>query len=158
MPLRSSKCVTASTRSGVMLWLGGILLFCVPAAAQNRAPAAAKPGRVVTNEELQKIYLDLPAAKLPTPRSSDGHPDLSGFYFNPLDITVTRSADGDIYYGFGETRAAMKGSVPQYPDPTEPPYKPEYLAKVKAIVDNQYGPTTPDDPNFDCKPSGVPRP
>jgi len=156
MHLRSSKCLAPSTRSLVMLWSGAISLFCVAAAAQNRAPAA-KPGRVVTNEELQKVYLGLPAAKLPTPRSSDGHPDLSGFYFNPLDITVTRSADGNIYYGFGETRAATKGAVPQYPDPTEPPYKPEYLAKVKAIVDNQYGPTTPDDPNFDCKPSGVPR-
>src|SRR5436853_5047482 len=133
MHLRSSKCLTASTRSLVMPWLGAISLFCVPAAAQNRAPAA-KSGRVVTNEELQKVYLDLPVAKLPTPRSSDGHPDLSGFYFNPLDITVTRSAHGNIYYGFGETRAAMKGPVPQYPEPTEPPYKPEYFAKVKAIV------------------------
>jgi hypothetical protein len=152
----SRRRLAASAHSLALLWFGALALFCVPAAAQNRAPGE-KPGRVATNEELQKVYLDLPVAKLPTPRASDGHPDLSGFYFNPLDITVTRSDDGNIYYGFGETRAATKGPVPQYPEPTEPSYKPEYFAKVKAIVDNQYGPTTPDDPNFDCKPSGVPR-
>lgn len=156
MCFRSGRCLAASLGSIALPGFCALALLCIPAAAQNRAPAG-KSGRVVTNEELQKIYLDLPVAKLVTPRASDGHPDLSGFYFNPLDITVTRSDDGNIYYGFGETRAAAKGPVPQYPEPNEPPYKPEYFAKVKAIVDNQYGPTTPDDPNFDCKPSGVPR-
>jgi len=151
-----SKGLAALAPCIVLLCWGTLALLCVPATAQNRA-SGNKPGHGVSNEELQKVYLDLPAAKLPTPRTSDGHPDLSGFYFNPLDITVTRSADGSIYYGFGETRAAAKGPVPEYPEPSEPSYKPEYFAKVKAIVDNQYGPTTPDDPNFDCKPSGVPR-
>jgi hypothetical protein len=152
---RFSKGFDLST-SSLSLVLVTLALSCLPVAAQNQAPAA-KSERVVTNEELQKSYLNLSAAKLPTPRASDGHPDLSGFYFNPLDITVTRSNDGNIYYGFGETQAAFKSPMPQYPEPTEPSYKPEYFAKVKAIVENQYGPTTPDDPNFDCKPSGVPR-
>jgi hypothetical protein len=152
---RFSKGFDLST-SSIMLVLVTLALSCLPVAAQNQAPAA-KSGRVVTNEELQKSYLNLSVAKLPTPRASDGHPDLSGFYFNPLDITVTRSNDGNIYYGFGETQAVSKSPMPQYPEPTEPSYKPEYFAKVKAIVENQYGPTTPDDPNFDCKPSGVPR-
>jgi len=146
----------SSLFSFLLLAIGALALSGIPAAAQNKA-AASKSDRVVSNEELDKIYLDLPIAKLSTPRASDGHPDLSGFFFNPLDITVTRSADGNIYYGFGETRAAAKGPAPRYPEPTEPSYKPEYYAKVKNIVDNQYGPTTPDDPNFDCKPSGVPR-
>lgn len=153
---RFCKGFDLSTSSLMLPVLVALTLSYVPVAAQNQAPAG-KSARVVTNEELQKIYLNLPAAMLPTPRASDGHPDLSGFYFNPLDITVTRSNDGNIYYGFGETQAASKSPMPQYPEPTQPSYKPEYFAKVKAIVDNQYGPTTPDDPNFDCKPSGVPR-
>jgi hypothetical protein len=45
----------------------------------------------------------------------------------------------------------------KYPQPSEPSYKPEYAAKVKSIVEGQYGPTTTADPNFDCLPSGVPR-
>ena len=156
MCLRRARNLVGSVCCFALPWLCALALFCVPAAAQNRAPSG-KADRTVSNEELQKIYSELPVAKLPTPRAADGHPDLSGFYFNPLDITVTRSEDGNIYYGFGETRAKAKGPVPEYPEPSEPSYKPEYFAKVKAIVENQYGPTTPDDPNFDCKPSGVPR-
>ena len=38
-----------------------------------------------------------------------------------------------------------------------PSYKPEYQAKVKAIVDSQIGASTPLDPQYDCKPMGVPR-
>ena len=39
----------------------------------------------------------------------------------------------------------------------EPPYKPEYMAKVKAIGDAMYGDASPLDPQYDCKPYGVPR-
>jgi hypothetical protein len=38
-----------------------------------------------------------------------------------------------------------------------PPYKPEYMAKVKAIGDLMYGDASPLDPQYDCKPYGVPR-
>jgi hypothetical protein len=103
----------------------------LPASAQNSASVekSAKPERKVTSEELEKAYLQLSEAKLPTPRTPDGHPDLSGFYYNPLDISVKRAADGNIYYAFGETRT--DGPPPRYPDPVEPSYKPEYAAKVK---------------------------
>jgi hypothetical protein len=124
-------------------------------AAQSGA-STAMPDRVVDNKELQKLYLALPVAKLPTPRTSDGHPDLSGFYYNLLNATGKRNADGSVIFGFGATRTDI-AAPPRYPEPTEPSYKPEYSAKVKAIVDNQYGSATPEDPNFDCKPSGVPR-
>ena len=42
-------------------------------------------------------------------------------------------------------------------DPNEPPYKPEYMAKVKEIAATEYDGTTPLDPQMDCKPLGVPR-
>src|ERR1700693_5114747 len=124
-------------------------------AAQSGA-STATPDHVVDNEELQRLYLALPVANLPTPRTSDGHADLSGFYYNLLTATGKRNADGTVIFGFGATRTDV-AAPPRYPEPTEPSYKPEYSAKVKAIVENQYGSATPEDPNFDCKPSGVPR-
>ena len=48
-----------------------------------------------------------------------------------------------------------EGPVPLVP--SQPVYKPEYMAKVKAIGDAKYGGTTQLDPQFDCKPSGIPR-
>jgi hypothetical protein len=139
------------------LLLAAFVAVPLPVSAQNPAPGekSAKQGRAVSSEELEKAYLQLAEAKLPTPRTADGHPDLSGFYYNPLDITVKRDADGNIYYAFGETRT--DAPPPRYPEPNEPTYKPEYEAKVKAILERQYGTTSQDDPNFDCTPSGVPR-
>lgn len=140
------------------LLLGAFSLVSLPAWAQYGASADAKPAkaaRVVTSEELEKAYAQLPEAKLPTPRGADGHPDLNGFYYNPLDISVKRDAKGNIFYAFGETRT--DGPPPKYPEPVEPSYKPEYEAKVKAILAKQYGTTSQDDPNLDCTPSGVPR-
>ena len=46
--------------------------------------------------------------------------------------------------------------APAYPAKI-PPYKPEYMAKVKAIGDAMYGDASPLDPQYDCKPYGVPR-
>jgi len=126
-----------------------------PTAGQNKGPAA--PDRVITNEELEKAYLALPIAKLPTPRTADGHPDLTGFYYNYLDITGKRGEDGNLYYAFGETNARLGTKTPKYPGPNEPSYKPEYLAKVKAIIATRYGSNTTLDPYYECKPSGVPR-
>ena len=49
------------------------------------------------------------------------------------------------------------GSEPP-PEANEPPYKPEYLSKVKALVEKyDYGNTSALDPQHDCKPLGIPR-
>jgi hypothetical protein len=146
-------------------WIAAYLL-AVPAASQttqaNAQPAAAAksdssgvymPGCCSTNEELQKFYLGLPAAKKPTPRASDGHPDLTGFYDNPFNTVVTKSADGSVSFILGGRRI----NAYKYPAPEMPSYKPEYAAKIEAIFKNQYGASTPDDPQYDCKPMGVPR-
>lgn len=96
------------------LLLAAFTMVPLPASAQYSAPAekSAKQGRTVTSEELEKAYLQLPEAKLPTPRTADGHPDLSGFYYNPLDVTVKRAPDGNIYYAFGETRTDAPAKIP----------------------------------------------
>jgi hypothetical protein len=41
--------------------------------------------------------------------------------------------------------------------PNQPPYKPEYMGKVREIAKTEYGGTTPLDPQMDCRPMGVPR-
>jgi len=158
-------------RFAICAWLAALLLVAVilatvsllpePLVAQNGAPTTAKsaaampPSVISSNEELQKLYLDLPVAKLRTPRAVDGHPDLSGFWYNDLSNASQRDADGTVRFDLGGSRRGK--AVAKYPEPSEPDYKPEYAAKLKAIIDNQYGETTAEDPNFDCLPSGVPR-
>jgi hypothetical protein len=125
------------------------------------------------------------AASKPTPRTPDGHPDFSGFY-NLVDIyhgdpkeekpgqhVVSRAENGSVLFDYGgangagaeegntRIRQTQNGRVNML-DRTcisceEPPYKPEYLAKVKAIGDAMYGDASPLDPQYDCKPYGVPR-
>lgn len=119
-----------------------------------------------------------------TPRTADGHPDFSGFYNlnaiyhgdpkeeKPGQHVVSRNADGSVFFDYG---GANQGGDPDGPakpaagapkregrditcaDCNNPPYKPEYLAKVKAIVDAENGNASPLDPQYDCKPYGVPR-
>jgi hypothetical protein len=125
------------------------------------------------------------AASKPTPRTPDGHPDFSGFY-NLVDVyhgdpkeekpgqhVVNRAENGSVFFDYGgangagaeegntRIRQTQNGKVNML-DRTcisceNPPYKPEYLAKVKAIGDAMYGDASPLDPQYDCKPYGVPR-
>jgi hypothetical protein len=122
----------------------------------------------------------------PTPRTPDGHPDLSGFY-NLADIyhgdphdekpgqhVVERSSDGSVFFDYGgangaggeagggaRVRQTQNGKVNLLDrlcvSCENPPYKPEYMAKVKAIADAEYDATSPLDPEYDCIPYGVPR-
>jgi len=41
--------------------------------------------------------------------------------------------------------------------PNQPPYKPEYMAKVREIAKTEFGGTSAIDPMMECKPMGVPR-
>jgi hypothetical protein len=104
-----------------------------------------------------------------TPRTADGHPDFSGFYNNadvyhgdpkeekPHEHVVNRLQNGSVFldYGGANLNEAFPADAP--PNPNQPPYKAEYLAKVKEIAATRYGGTTPLDPIMDCKPEGIPR-
>ena len=100
------------------------------------------------------------ATDKPTPRTKGGHPDLNGFWAGggDSDEVFKRSADGSISYDIGtnfdKTKYCVDDSC-QYSN--QPSYKPEYMAKVKQIAATEAGGTTPLDPQFDCKPMGVPR-
>ena len=119
-----------------------------------------------------------------TPRTADGHPDLSGFYNlgdvyagdpkeeKPGQHVVVRSDDGSVFFDYGGANAGTEQVGTKVPQTVngktnlldrtcescaEPPYKPEYMAKAKAIGDMMHGDTSPYDPQYECKPYGVPR-
>jgi len=147
--------------------------LCIMLFSLRPVPAAAQAGQSAA------------AASKPTPRTPDGHPDFSGFY-NLIDIyhgdpkeekpgqhVVNREENGSVFFDYGganggggeegntRVRQTQNGKVNML-DRTcvsceNPPYKPEYLAKVKAIGDAMYGDASPLDPQYDCKPYGVPR-
>jgi hypothetical protein len=143
------------------------LCFLPWCAAQDRAATAQKP-----------------AATKPTPRTPDGHPDLNGFYNlgdifagdpveeKPGQHVVVRSTDGSVFFDYGgangaggdgeaKIRQTQNGKVNVLDrlcvSCVEPPYKPEYMAKAKAIGDAMHGDASPMDPQYDCIPYGVPR-
>jgi len=153
-----SRLVTYSLVAAVVLGAVSLFLVSMPA-AQNGAPGAA--------------------AKKAIPRTADGHPDLNGFWLEPGigapfygdekvgDVSLlVRAPDGSKFYNhvtaaeIGVQRQA--GNQPQAAAPRAeselyPPYKPEWMAKVKATAENSLGNLNPDDPALVCKPLGVPR-
>jgi hypothetical protein len=135
--------------------VSSLCLVSMPA-AQNRPP-------------------DANAAAKETPRASDGHPDLTGFYVNGVaGVTnygkaptgdeaggLVRADDGSIFFDYAGAEGGA-GHPDDYlharPLANQAPYKAEYLEKAKQIAATMYGDhTTALDPQHDCKPMGVPR-
>ena len=117
------------------------LTFLVPAsAAAQQLPAAD-------------------ASSVPAPRTPDGHPDLSGNWGAAGGGgVVTRDAKGNVDVAI----PARDGSGANFEidnaqrrraDPNKPVYKAEYVKKVEELDANE----ATEDPEFFCKPSGVPR-
>jgi hypothetical protein len=103
-----------------------------------------------------------------TPRMPDGHSDLNGFWDDQdegIDL-FTRLEDGSFLFDLGgrlganpirRRPARATSGAADFAPTLNPAYKPEYMAKVKAIAATMYGGTTPLDPQMDCTPLGVPR-
>jgi len=100
------------------------------------------------------------AGSKPTPRASDGHPDLTGFWGEPQRfVSVEISADG-------KTRIVVDRDAPELDagdhvrfkaraaDRTlKPPYKPQFVTKQR----EQMYTASRVDPGIHCYPLGVPR-
>jgi hypothetical protein len=102
------------------------------------------------------------AAAKPTPRAADGHPDLNGSWGAPeLPISAHQDSSGNFYIDAPADKggtapkldASLSEQLEHVVDPNPPPYKPELLAKVKELASDKVR----NDPEFHCKPLGVPR-
>jgi hypothetical protein len=89
------------------------------------------------------------AAAKATPRTADGRPDLSGMWYRRVAGPVTQRVGKSIVLA---PNGAAREATGRY-NPGEPKYKPQFLAKVKELKDDQI--TV--DPAFRCGPPGVPR-
>jgi hypothetical protein len=104
------------------------------------------------------------AKKAPTPHLADGHPDLTGFWAPAgwgyaVSGGGKLSADGKTYYtqrreeAPNQTREKTVELKKRVEGTNLPPYKPEFVAKVKDLADRQ----SKTDPAFYCAPKGFPR-
>src|ERR1700683_3555532 len=96
------------------------------------------------------------AASKQTPHMADGHPDLNGVWHHFFGGLVAKVGDNSFALNFGQSvpRSTAGGPpAPQaMPDPL-PNYKPQFMAKVKKLNDNQ----VKEDQTLHCGPPGVPR-
>ena len=95
------------------------------------------------------------ASETAMPRMADGHPDLNGYWYRRLPpLTPVRKEGASIILDPDGPRENLPPSgnddelLPGFPK-----YKPEYLAKVKELSDNQ----VKFDTALQCQPPGVPR-
>jgi len=125
---------------------------------------------VATTAAQNRGGADPKAAAKATPRLPSGHPNLSGFYINGVAgipgygedpvgdaANLYKQKDGSILFLYGGAQEGLPSADLQKQNANQPSYKPEYMAKVKAIADSVYGTISNMDPNLDCKPGGVPR-
>jgi len=90
------------------------------------------------------------AAAKATPRAADGHPDLTGMWYRRLAGPVTQRVGKSIV--IVNNAPPVEGAGNGY-NPGTPKYKPQFLARIKELKDDQINV----DPAFHCGPPGVPR-
>lgn len=115
-----------------------VTVYIVPARVAGQEAQRAKTG----------------ASATATPRMSDGHPDLNGYWYRRLAPTPPAQRIGKtvILDPTARDPNAPVGGSAAY-NPGTPKYKSEFLAKVKELDENQVY----QDPAFTCGPPGVPR-
>jgi hypothetical protein len=90
------------------------------------------------------------AAAKPTPRTADGRPDLTGMWYRRLAGPVTQRVGKSLV--IVRDAPPIEGAGNRY-NPGTPKYKPQFLAKIKELKDDQINV----DPAFKCGPPGIPR-
>jgi hypothetical protein len=132
--------------SSALVPLLGALVWCFVL-----RPVAAQSGEAVGKTDSAK------GSATPTPRAADGHPDFTGFWYNPSsDAVAQKSSDGSVFYSTGGRPKDAPPPLRRVPV-SQPSYKPEFAAKVKEVNDKSYKASNRDDPEYRCVPMGVPR-
>lgn len=127
-----------------------VVVFCfsLPLVAQTSQTPVPADGST-------KVTLDSKA----TPRAADGKPDLSGLWGTRFEMIVRKDAEGrttELLYpepDGSEEKGDDERVAKRKADPNQPSYKPELLAKLHYLDENQ----NQFDGNLHCMPPGVPR-
>ena len=141
------------------------------AADALKARAAANARRA---KEAEAVLT--PLAAKPTPKTADGHPDLSGLWVNPTEEAANVVVEGnrhDLVFGAYGVDGIIPSAKINDPNDVEltlklspeeqlrqklaarrPEYKPEYEAKVEAMIKD---PSHSDPTSYLCQQPGVPR-
>ncbi len=121
----------------------------LPAAAQNETQTGVQRRLAAEGSPALKE-----AEAKPTPRTADGHPDLTGYWQAPEATVSDHQIDGVTYVLQIPAKPGAKAPPRAGPPAsTAAPYKPEFVEKVKTLTAHQVD----EDPAFHCKPLGVPR-
>ena len=89
-----------------------------------------------------------------TPHMSDGHPDLNGMWYRRVPpVPPVQRVGKSIIFNNNAPRDPNAGPAGNAYNPGIPKYRPELLAKVKELNENQ----VTADPALGCGPPGVPR-
>ena len=158
--------------SAVTMALAVLLSVPISAAAQAKADPPAPLlyngfGPQMSAAEFRKL------AETPTPRTKDGHPDLTGYWGPPPGTapsgdnygSTAVSADGktttlgvlnphQIDQGLSAAANGRPAAIPNRDGEPNPIYKPEYKAKADAVQTRDIAFF---DPTYRCQPQGVPR-
>lgn len=112
----------------------------------------------VTVTMVLAVLLRFQSASAQTPRTPDGHPDLSGFWGLSGGGQIDPDAEGNVAYkstarGASPVNSERDATLLRRIDPNRPVYKSDYWDKVQDLDLNR----NEVDSYFSCNPPGVPR-